>query len=245
MARPADRTDCAGASARCSSKKEDSLDVRDAAAGPVGADADRTPAFKLGGILVGLGVVPEDALLSDARTHSRLPGGRLGRAFGGGPGDGRAASSAKRAFRPGSDSLMRSKRRPSGSRSLDPSNIAALDEVASPSRNAASFRPSLRKRRLMQAHEKFYGRPLSQTFGNLLSRINRPKRAAAAEPARPPRASPPPQFGGPDTGCAGTSLETVSAFLPDDSGMDPDSSPPRPACRRSGAHAPPDPFSDG
>jgi hypothetical protein len=174
---------------------------------------------KLGGILVGSGVVPEAVLLETLARIHRCPWVGWEELSAADPATVRLVPE-KRAFKLAAFAYALDKKTLKVA-FADPSNLAALDEVASLTK--CRVVPAVASEaRLMQAHEKFYGRPLSQTFGNLLSRINRPRRAAAAaEPAKPPVPPPPPRFGGPDPDAPAPSLETVSAFLPDETGADP------------------------
>ena len=82
---------------------------------------------------------------------------------------------------------------------LEPSNIAATDEVAAITGHRVI--PAVASEvRLMQAHEKFYGRVISLQYWNIIKRLDAPPPAApergAMEADEPPRVlPPPPSFG--------------------------------------------------
>ncbi len=114
----------------------------------------------------------------------------------------------------------------------DPSNLAAIDEVAALTgcRVIATVTSEVR---LMQAHEKFYRRPISQQFTNILTRMSRPRPAVApAEPVvrTPP---PPPRFSGSDDAPVGPTEVSVSP------------APPAAASGDARSVSETDPFSDG
>lgn len=78
---------------------------------------------------------------------------------------------------------------------LEPSNIAAIDEVAAITGHRVI--PAVASEvRLMQAHEKFYGRVISLQFWNIIKRLDAPPRpvteSGTMEPEQPPRVVPPP-----------------------------------------------------
>lgn len=149
--------------------------------------------IRLGSALIGIGVLTEDALL-----------GALSRANGCA-----AVSSAElmdadplavallpsaRALRLGAMPYAVEKKMVRVAFS-DPSNIAALDEVAAVTGRRVV--PAVTSEvRLMQAHEKFYGRPISRHFATILKRLDAPP-VEKPTPVVPPVAvapPPPPRF---------------------------------------------------
>jgi hypothetical protein len=184
---------------------------------------------KLGGILLGSGLVGEPVLLEALSRLHRCPAvgwpelsEAMPTAF--------ALLGAKSAARLGAFPYSIEKKTLRVA-FTDPSNLAALDEVAALTgcRVIAAVTSEVR---LMQAHEKFYRRSISQQFTNILTRMSRPRPAAApAEPAIriPP---PPPRFSG-----SYDSAEPEPVSAPPAS--DPASSAERPP------DGEPDPFSDG
>jgi hypothetical protein len=205
--------------------------------------------MKLGGFLVGSGVIPERVLLETLGRIHRCPwvgwtelSAADPAAFGLLP--------DKRAFKLGAFPYSIEKKTLKVAFS-DPSNLAAIDEVAA--LTGCRVVPAVASEaRLMQAHEKFYGRPLGQTFWNLLNRMNRPKppAPAATRPVVPP---PPPRFSGPDPAEEDpesdaplapdyTPQSPPAAFLSDEAEMH---EPPTSAGGTAIRTSPPDPFSDG
>ena len=144
---------------------------------------------KLGGVLLGSGLVSEEALLDAlSRAHhcpavpwTTLSGASL---------EAVALLNGARASRLGALPYALEKRMLRVAFS-DPSDIAALDEVAA----VTGYRvvPAVACQvRLMQAHEKFYGRTISRQFSSILDRMEGPLGIRAPQPASPP--PPPPRF---------------------------------------------------
>ena len=183
---------------------------------------------KLGGILLGSGLVGEPVLLEALSRLHRCPAvgwpelsEAMPTAF--------ALLGAKSAARLGAFPYSIEKKTLRVA-FTDPSNLAALDEVAA--LTGCRVIPAVTSEvRLMQAHEKFYRRSISQQFTNSLTRMSRPRAAAPAEPAVriPP---PPPRFTG-----SYDSAEPEPVSIPP--AADPASSS---ETRTDGE---PDPFSDG
>lgn len=124
--------------------------------------------IRLGSVLVGLGVVSEEALLGAlARAHG-CPAVGFPELSAADPAAVALLSSA-RAYRLGAIPFALEKKTVRVA-FLDPSDIAAHDEVAAVTglRVQTAVTSELR---LMQAHEKFYGRPISRHFGNILKRL--------------------------------------------------------------------------
>jgi hypothetical protein len=151
---------------------------------------------KLGGVLLGSGLVSEEALLDAlSRAHhcpavpwTTLSGASL---------EAVALLTGARASRLGAlpYALEKWMLRVAFA---DPSDIAALDEVAA----VTGYRvvPAVTCQvRLMQAHEKFYGRTISRQFSNILDRMEDPRFGihAPRRPASPP--PPPPRFSEPES----------------------------------------------
>ncbi|HEY6051052.1 MAG TPA: hypothetical protein VIZ58_07370, partial [Thermoanaerobaculia bacterium] len=124
---------------------------------------------------------------------------------------------------------------------VNPSDLAAIDEVAAVT--DCRIVPAVTSEvRLMQAHEKFYGRSLPPAFGTILKRLDRSARPpnAARPPERPAAPPPPPELrpAEPDE----VREEPPIPFLVDAA------SPPRPIAIEGSPPRPdplPDPFSDG
>jgi hypothetical protein len=144
---------------------------------------------RLGSVLVGLGIVSEEALLAAlARAHGCTAVGseELGSAD---PAAIKLLPSA-RAYRLEAIPFAFEKKTVRVA-FLDPSNIAALDEVAAVTGRRVI--PSITSElRLLQAHEKFYGRPLSRHHSNILKRLEAKPDDTVPIVRTPP---PPPRFG--------------------------------------------------
>jgi hypothetical protein len=143
---------------------------------------------RLGGILMGGGVVPERALLETLGRLHRCPAvgwAELGEAQ-------RAAFGllpAARAYRLGAFPFAIEKRTLRVA-FVNPSDLAAIDEVAAITE--CRVVPAVTSEvRLMQAHEKFYGRSIPQAFGTILKRLDQSARLGGARGA-PPAVPPPP-----------------------------------------------------
>jgi hypothetical protein len=181
--------------------------------------------IRLGSALVGLGVITEEALLSALTRSHGCPSVGLAELSAADPAAVKLLSSA-RAYRLGAIPFALEKKSVRVA-FLDPSNIAALDEVAAVTGKRVV--PAVTSEvRLMEAHEKFYGRPLSRHFANILKRLDaRPEETAPVILPTPP---PPPRFV--DDSVAESPEESAVAFV--------DESPAEPA----GGSLRPDPFSD-
>jgi Type II secretion system (T2SS), protein E, N-terminal domain len=145
---------------------------------------------KLGGVLLGSGLVSEEALLDALSRAHRCPAVPWTTLSGASP-EAVALLTGARASRLGAFPYALEKRILRVA-FADPSNIAALDEVAA----VTGYRvvPAVTCQvRLMQAHEKFYGRPISRQFSKILQRLEGPRPGIRApRPASPP--PPPPRF---------------------------------------------------
>jgi Type II secretion system (T2SS), protein E, N-terminal domain len=150
--------------------------------------------IKLGGVLLGRGLVSEEALLDALSRAHRCPAVPWTTLSGASP-EAVALLTGARASRLGAFPYALEKRMLRVA-FADPSNIAALDEVAA----VTGYRvvPAVTCQvRLMQAHEKFYGRRISRQFSNILHRMESPRlRIRAPRPAAPP--PPPPRFSAPE-----------------------------------------------
>ena len=195
---------------------------------------------RLGGILLGGGVVAERALLETLARLHRCPAvgwAELGEAQS----DAFRLLPAARAYRLGAFPFGIEKRTLRVA-FVNPSDLAAIDEVAAITE--CRVVPAVTSEvRLMQAHEKFYGRSIPPAFGTILKRLDhsarlpgRARSAPAAVPPPPPglRASEPAQQ-------SDAPEEPAIPFLTDPS------PPPRPnVIHRTYDPDPlPDPFSDG
>jgi hypothetical protein len=145
---------------------------------------------KLGGVLLGSGLVSEEALLDALSRAHRCPAVPW-TTLSGASLEAVALLNGARASRLGALPYALEKRVLRVAFS-DPSDIAALDEVAA----VTGYRvvPAVACQvRLMQAHEKFYGRTISRQFSNILDRLEDPRLGIRApRPASPP--PPPPRF---------------------------------------------------
>lgn len=155
----------------------------------------RAGGMKLGGVLVGSGLVSEEALLEALSRLHRCPAVgwmTLSQATPAAV----ALLTAVRASRLGAFPYSVEKRTLSVA-FADPSNIAALDEVAAVTghRVVAAVTSEVR---LKQAHEKFYGQAIPWQLSNILHRIETPGADKSGPPAAPPVLPPPPRFSGPD-----------------------------------------------
>lgn len=204
--------------------------------------------MKLGGFLVGSGVIPERVLLETLGRIHRCPWVGWAELSTADPAA-FALLPDKRAFKLGAFPYAIEKKTLKVAFS-DPSNLAAIDEVAA--LTGCRVVPAVASEaRLMQAHEKFYGRPLGQTFWNLLNRMNRPKPPApAAALTTPP---PPPRFSGPDPAeedpppdmpLAREPRASEASFVSDEAEML-EASGSGSAAPNPNRATPPDPFSDG
>ncbi|MEO8429995.1 MAG: hypothetical protein ABI592_00690 [Acidobacteriota bacterium] len=186
---------------------------------------------KIGGILLGSGLVGETVLLEALSGLHRCPAvgwpelsQATPAAF--------ALLGAKSATRLGAFPFAIEKRTLRVA-FTDPSNINAIDEVAALT-GCRVIVAVTSEVRLMQAHEKFYRRPISLQFTNILTRMSRPRPAATADPAAPAVAvpPPPPRFSGGD--------EAVSELVPVSA-----ASSAVPAAPADPVASDADPFSDG
>jgi hypothetical protein len=195
---------------------------------------------RLGGILMGGGVVPERALLETLGRLHRCPAvgwAELGEAQR----DAFRLLPAARAYRLGAFPFGIEKRTLRVA-FVNPSDLAAIDEVAAITE--CRVVPAVTSEvRLMQAHEKFYGRSIPQAFGTILKRIDRSSRLPGAARGAPCAAPPPPP-----------PLRTAEPARQSDEPEEPAipflidaPAPPKPiAIERSYDPDPlPDPFSDG
>lgn len=149
---------------------------------------------KLGGVLLGSGLVSEEALLDALSRAHRCPAVPW-TTLSGASLEAVALLTGARASRLGAFPYALEKRMLRVA-FADPSNIAALDEVAA----VTGYRvvPAVTCQvRLMQAHAKFYGRTISRQFSNILQRMEGPRLGIRApRPASPP--PPPPRFSASD-----------------------------------------------
>jgi type II secretion system (T2SS) protein E len=170
---------------------------------------------KLGGVLLGSGLVSEEVLLDAlSRAHhcpavpwTTLSGASL---------EAVALLTGARASRLGALPYALEKRMLRVA-FADPSDIAALDEVAA----VTGYRvvPAVTCQvRLIQAHQKFYGRKISRQFSTILDRMEDPRLGIRSpRPASPP--PPPPRFSASDADDADLAggqppPETVSDSMP-------------------------------
>ena len=194
---------------------------------------------RLGGILLGGGVVPERALLDTLGRLHRCPAV-------GWPELAQADRSAfrllpsARAYRLGAFPFALEKKILRVA-FVNPSDLDAIDEVAAVAQ--CRIVPAVTSEvRLMQAHQKFYGRAIPPPFAKILERLDRPGRAAAsrieAPAAVPP--PPPPLRGEP---AVEEPEEDAIPFLAEP----PEPAPPREIAISGGSAYDllPDPFSDG
>ncbi len=146
--------------------------------------------IRLGSVLVGLGVVSEENLLGALARAYACPAVGFTELSAADPAAVALLSSA-RAYRLGAIPFGLEKKTVRVA-FLDPSNIAAHDEVAAVTglRVQAAVTSELR---LMQAHEKFYGRPISRHFGNILKRLEMKLDDTVPLQTAPPP-PPPPRF---------------------------------------------------
>ena len=142
---------------------------------------------RIGGILLGGGVVPERALLDTLSRLHRCPAV-----------DWRELLQAQRiayrllpperAYRLGAFPFALD-RRTLRVAFVNPSDLAAIDEVAAITE--CRIAPAVTSEvRLIQAHEKFYSRSIPRQFETILKRLDRPEQAPATKPV--PVAVPPP-----------------------------------------------------
>jgi len=142
---------------------------------------------RIGGILVGGGVVPERALLETLSRLHRCPAV-----------DWRELSQAQRiayrllpaerAYRLGAFPFALD-RRTLRVAFVNPSDLAAIDEVAAITE--CRIAPAVTSEvRLIQAHEKFYSRSIPRQFETILKRLDRAEQTPAAKSV--PAAVPPP-----------------------------------------------------
>ncbi|MDQ6892968.1 MAG: hypothetical protein M3167_09850 [Acidobacteriota bacterium] len=194
---------------------------------------------RLGGILLGGGVVPERALLDTLARLHRCPAvgwTELAEAQ-------RAAFRllpASRAYRLGAFPFAIEKRTLRVA-FVNPSDLAAIDEVAAITE--CRIAPAVTSEvRLMQAHEKFYGRSIPQAFGTILKRLDHSARLPGGARIAPPAAPPPPALRSPEPAQETEEPEEPAIpFL-----VDPPAPPQPIAIERSYDSDPlPDPFSDG
>ena len=144
---------------------------------------------RIGGILVGGGVVPERALLDTLSRLHRCPAVGWTELSGADRAAFRLLPAA-RAYRLGAFPFAIEKRTLRVA-FVDPSDLDALDEVAA----IAECRivPAVTSEvRLMQAHRTFYGRAIPPAFGKILERLDRAARPASALRVPPPAVAPPP-----------------------------------------------------
>jgi hypothetical protein len=141
---------------------------------------------RLGSALLGLGVITEDALLGAlARAHG-CPTVGAAELENADPAAVKRLPSA-RAYRLHAMPYAIEKKTIRVA-FADPSNIAAIDEVAAVT--GCRVLPAVASEvRLMEAHQKHYGRPLSRHFVSILKRLAMP---IAPEPSRPQVVVPPP-----------------------------------------------------
>jgi hypothetical protein len=141
---------------------------------------------RLGSALLGLGVITEDALLGAlARAHG-CPTVGAAELENADPAAVKRLPSA-RAYRLHAMPYAIEKKTIRVA-FADPSNIAAIDEVAAVT--GCRVLPAVASEvRLMEAHQKHYGRPLSRHFVSILKRLAMP---IAPEPQRPQVVVPPP-----------------------------------------------------
>ena len=145
--------------------------------------------IRLGSALVGLGVISEDALLSALTRSHGCPAVGAAELSAAEPAAIKLLSSA-RAYRLGAIPIAVDKKTVRVA-FLDPSNIAALDEVAAVT--GKRVLPAVTSEvRLMEAHEKFYGRALSRHFANILKRLDAVPEDTVPVIRTPP--PPPPRF---------------------------------------------------
>jgi hypothetical protein len=195
---------------------------------------------RLGGILLGGGVVAERALLETLARLHRCPAvgwAELGEAQR----DAFRLLPAARAYRLGAFPFGIEKRILRVA-FVNPSDLAAIDEVAAITE--CRIVPAVTSEvRLMQAHEKFYGRSIPQAFGTILKRLDRAAgphgRPRPVRPAAPP---PPPGLRSPEPAQEQPAVdEPAIPFL-----VDPPAAGRPIAIQRSQDPDPlPDPFSDG
>lgn len=144
---------------------------------------------RLGGILLGGGVVKERALLDTLGRIHRCPAvgwAELGEAQR----DAFRLLPAPRAYRLGAFPFAIEKRTLRVA-FVDPSDLAAIDEVAAITE--CRIVPAVTSEvRLMQAHEKFYGRSIPQAFGTILKRLDRAARPRGGPRVANPSVPPPP-----------------------------------------------------
>ena len=143
---------------------------------------------RIGGILLGGGVLAERALLETLSRLHRCPAV-----------DWRELSQAQRiafrllpperAYRLGAFPFALD-RRTLRVAFVNPSDLAAIDEVAAITQ--CRIAPAVTSEvRLMQAHEKFYSRSIPRQFETILKRLDQPERIPGARPV-PPAVPPPP-----------------------------------------------------
>jgi type II secretion system (T2SS) protein E len=144
---------------------------------------------RLGGILLGGGVVPERALLDTLGRLHRCPAVGWAELAGAD----RAAFQllpAARAYRLGAFPFAVDKRTLRVA-FVNPSDLEALDEVAAITE--CRIVPAVTSEvRLMQAHQKFYGRAIPPAFIKILERLDRPARSASGARVAAPAMAPPP-----------------------------------------------------
>ncbi len=144
---------------------------------------------RLGGILLGGGVVKERALLDTLGRIHRCPAvgwAELGEAQR----DAYRLLPAPRAYRLGAFPFSIEKRTLRVA-FVDPSDLAAIDEVAAITE--CRVVPAVTSEvRLMQAHEKYYGRSIPQAFGTILKRLDHAARPRGGSRTADPGVPPPP-----------------------------------------------------
>jgi len=194
---------------------------------------------RLGGILLGGGVVPERALLDTLGRLHRCPAVGWAELAAADRAAFRLLPSA-RAYRLGAFPFAIEKRTLKVA-FVNPSDLDALDEVAAVTE--CRIVPAVTSEvRLMQAHQTFYGRAIPPAFTKILERLERPGRAKASGRVPEVAVAPPPPPPLRVQPVVETPDEAAIPFLVEA----PESEPPRDIAISAGGiyDRLPDPFSD-
>jgi hypothetical protein len=134
---------------------------------------------RIGGILLGGGVLPERALLETLSRLHRCPAVEWGELSQAQPIAYRLLP-PERAYRLGAFPFALD-RRTLRVAFVNPSDLAAIDEVAAITE--CRIAPAVTSEvRLLQAHEKFYSRSIPRQFETILKRLDRPEQPPAGKP---------------------------------------------------------------